>query len=323
MPMKLRPPSPEGIAEAANRINPVFLDTPFAYHDALDERLGCHAIAKVETLNPIRSFKGRGAEWFLETSASKGEPLVTASAGNFGQGLAYAARARGLPLTVFSAVGANPVKIDAMRRLGAEVRLEGEDFDAAKVKARQFAIAHGTPLVIDGDHPAIAEGAGTIARELLRQWTSPIDAILVPLGNGALATGIGAWIKAERPSTRVVAVAAEGAPAMARSWNERRIVETDRVDTIADGIAVRVPVSYALDTMRGLVDEVVLVSDDAIVRAMRLIHETLGLAVEPAGASGLAAIVADPTRFRGMVVATVLCGANLTTDQLRKYLFAG
>ncbi len=207
--MILTPPSAARIADACASIDPVFTGTPIVRQEAAEAILGCRLVAKVETLNPIRSFKGRGTSWFVHGVATH-ERLVTASAGNFGQGLAYAARARGMKVVVFAATTANPLKIEAMRRLGADVRLEGHDFDAAKAAARRYADGEGARLVVDGDDPAIAEGAGTIAAELTRAGAAP-EIILVPLGNGALATGVGAWMKAESPRTRVVAVVAEKA----------------------------------------------------------------------------------------------------------------
>lgn len=315
-------PAPGGIEQAARAIDPVFTGTPVTDTDDLAKALGVRrAVVKDETRNPIRSFKGRGADWFLARSADGDDgPLVTASAGNFGQGLAYAARGRGRELTVFAARTASPVKVEAMRRLGARVRLAGDDFDEAKAAALAHARDGGGRLVVDGDDPYVAEGAGTIAWELTRQVADPLDAVLVPLGNGALAGGVGTWLRHAWPGTRVIAVAAAGAPAMARSWHAHGLVRTPGVDTIADGIAVRVPIPYALSVMRTTVDEVLLVPDEAIVAAMRLLHGTLGLVAEPAGAAGLAAVLADPAAFAGLAVGTVVCGANLTGDQLRRWL---
>lgn len=315
-------PDVTSIEEAAATIDPCFLDTPLLRSEALDRELGCRLALKVETLTPIRSFKGRGASWLLHRlGADARAGLVCASAGNFGQGVAYAARTYGIPVTVFAAVHASPVKIAAMRDFGAEVRLEGADFDAAKAAARSFAAASGRLFVEDGAHPAIAEGAGTIARELDLAGALG-DAVLVPLGNGSLVNGIGAWIKARRPQVRVVAVAATGAPAMERSWRAGRPIETPEVATIADGVAVRVPVPEALTVMRSTVDEVRLVDDAAIIAAMRLAFARLGLVVEPAGAVGLAAILAAPGDFRGRDVATILCGGNLTEGQARAWLLS-
>lgn len=298
-------------------VPPVFLNSPLATSEPLNEVLGCRLAAKVETLNPIRSFKGRGTSFFVQTALpDSAAEIVTASAGNFGQGLAHAAAAAGRPLTVYAATTANPDKVEAMRRLGATVVLEGDDFDAAKSAATLFAAETGAYLVIDGNEPAIAEGAGTIGLEMLRQWTGePLDSVLLPLGNGALATGVGAWFKHASPQTRVVAVAVNGAPSMALSWRAQKVIETTTVDTIADGLAVRVPVPYALDTMDGTVDAVTEVDDGDLIAAMRLVHRHLGMVVEPAGVAGIAAILADPDKWAGRAVGTVLCGANI--DQAR------
>jgi threonine dehydratase len=313
-------PDVDLIEEAAAVIDPRFLNTPVVGNETLDRELGCRLTLKVETLTPIRSFKGRGASWLVHRLGDTAKPgLVCASAGNFGQGLAYAARARDIPTTVFAAVNASPVKIDAMRGFGAEVQLEGADFDAAKAAARAFAAASGRVFIEDGAHPAIAEGAGTIARELDLAGALG-EAILVPLGNGSLVNGIGAWIKARRPGVRVVAVAAAGAPAMERSWRAGCPIEMAEAATIADGVAVRVPVPEALTVMRTTVDEVRLVDDADIIAAMRLAFATLGLVVEPAGAVGLAALLTAPRDFLRQKVTTILCGGNLTADQARTWL---
>lgn len=307
----------EGIEEAARAIDPVFLHSPQLAPERHHLDLGCDVVVKVETLNPIRSFKGRGAEAFLR-SVEAGERLVCASAGNFGQAMAYACRTRGWPLVVFASVNANPAKIAAMRGLGADVRLAGDDFDAAKEAARVFASDSGARMVEDGLEPTISEGAGTIAVELLAgPWD--LDAVLVPLGNGALLGGVARWVKHTSPATEVLGVQAVGAPAMERSWRSGAVVELP-AETIADGIAVRVPIPEALDDLAGLVDDVLLVDDDRTVAAMRSLHGGLGLVVEPAGAVGIAAIEANRERFAGRCVATILCGGNLTADQVVRWL---
>ncbi len=314
-------PKPQAIAAAAAAILPEFRSTPLIRHDALDDDTGARVWAKVETLTPIRSFKGRGADWFLRQASAEGDdrPLVAASAGNFGQGLAYAATRRGRRLTVFAAETANALKVAAMRRLGAEIRQQGRDFDAAKDAARTHAAATGGRFVEDGAEAAIAEGAGTIAWEIDQAGLRP-DVMLIPLGNGALATGMGAWIKSTAAATRVIAVAAAGAPAMAQSFAAGRCIETAEVATIADGIAVRVPVPEAVAAMAATIDEVMTVDEDTIRAAMRLAHRRLGLVVEPAGVAGLAALLARPDRFAGRTVATPLCGGNLTDEQIAAWL---
>jgi threonine dehydratase len=296
--------------EAARRsIDPIFLDSP----QFLSEPLG--VILKIETVNPIRSFKGRGAHFFLSTLPSGTRHIVTASAGNFGQAMAHAARSRGFRATIFAAVSANPYKIDRMRELGAEVRLAGDDFDAAKVHAAAFAAESGAMFVEDGREVAISEGAGTIALELCR-FATPIDVVISPLGNGALLAGLGTYFKARSPSTRVIGVCATGAPCMALSWRAGRPEPTTSMSTIADGIGVRVPVSEALDDLRPLLDDIVLVDDATMIDAMRLIFRHHGLVTEPAGVAGLAAVLAYGDRFRGATIATPICGGNLNPASL-------
>jgi len=307
-------PTAAGIAAASRSIDPLFANSPLIEQQTANLALGLRLFAKVETLNPIRSFKGRGTGWWLENQAGSDVAVVTASAGNFGQGLAYACAKRGRAIVIFSAVTANPVKIEAMRRLGAEVRLEGNDFDAAKAAARAYAAAHGCPFVEDGALREIAEGAGTIALEITRQLERAkisLDAILVPLGNGALLTGIGTWIRAHAPSCRVIGVVAEGAPAMKQAFETGRAVATATADTAADGIAVRECVPYALESMKTTVDEVWAVDEAAIAAARSFCLQHFGLVVEEAGAAGLAALLARPGAFAGATVATILCGGNV------------
>ncbi len=314
-------PSPETVSRAAEVIDPVFLNTPQFELDALNDVLDMRLVVKVETLNPIRSFKGRGTDYLVsKLSETAGDlAIVCASAGNFGQGMAYACRKRGVALTVFAARTANPLKIARMRAMGAEVRLEGRDFDAAKDAARGHAEKNGRVFVEDARNVETAEGAGTIGLELSR-YPEAFDAVLAPLGNGALINGVGAWFKAARPSTTIIGVVAAGAPAMDLSWRSGEVRTTEQADTIADGIGVRVPVPEALGAMRHTVDDVLRVTDTDILGAMRLAHETLGVVLEPAGAVGLAAATLYKDRFAGRLIATPLCGSNLTEEQVERWL---
>jgi len=307
------------IEQAPLVIDPLFLNTPQYRAEPLEALLGCRLLVKVETLNPIRSFKGRGASFSVAALPPTTTTVVCASAGNFGQAVAYAGRARGIRVIVYASRYANPLKLERMRALGAEVRLVGEDFDDAKLEAKRFATAAGVPMMEDGLDPAIAEGAATIALELMR-YPEPIDDLLVPLGNGALLTGIGRWTKAVAPATQVIGVAAAGAPSMVESWRSGRIVTHERITTIADGVGVRLPVPEAVADMYGTVDDALLVEDQTTLAAMRLIHEHLGLVAEPSGALGIAALLAQPERFRGRFVATILCGSNLTLQQMHDWL---
>ncbi|MBP2558189.1 threonine dehydratase [Neorhizobium galegae] len=310
-------PSADGILAASKSIDPVFTNSPLIEQQTANTALGLRLFAKVETLNPIRSFKGRGTDWWMQNEPAGDHPVVSASAGNFGQGLAYAGRARGRKVMIFSATTANPGKIEAMRRLGAEVRLEGSDFDAAKAAARAFAQASGCPFVEDGALRTIAEGAGTIALEIterLSRQAIELDAILVPLGNGALLTGIGAWIRTKVPNCRVIGVVAANAPAMKQSHETGRLVSTQTAATAADGIAVRECVPYALDCMRTTVDDIWEASEAAIRQARDFCRLHYGLVVEEAGAAGIAGLLENGAPLKGRTVATILCGGNVRTD---------
>ncbi len=305
----------ERIAQAAAIIDPVFVNSPQYLAESLSEKLGCRAVVKVETLNPIRSFKGRGADYFV--ASLSGRPHLTcATAGNFGQGMAYAARKRGLRITIFVDANVNSLKIDRMRALGADVRLAKGSDSAAE--ARAFATASGAQWVVDGRDAAIGEGAGTIGMELLR-WPQPLDAIVVPLGDGSLLAGVARWVKAHHPATQMIGVCAAGSPAMERSWRAGQVQELG-VGTIAGGLAVTLPYAEALADLTGQVDDIVLVEDNSIIEAMRLAHSEVGLILEPSGAAGLAALMAHRKRFAGQLVGVILTGSNLTSDQIRQWL---
>ncbi len=306
----------ESIENAMLTIPAEFLNSPQYESEALNAALGTRVTVKIETLNPVRSFKGRGASHFI-SSLEKSAKLVCGSAGNFGQAMAYACRAKGIDLTVFASVNANPLKLERMRALGATVILYGEDFDAAKLEAKRWAIKNNAYMVEDGLEPLISEGAGTIGLEMLRGLD--FDAVLIPLGNGALLNGVARYIKANSRA-KVVAICAAGAPSMLESWRAGKVVRFDSVNTIADGIGVREPILEAVQDMNGIVDDGLLVSDSSILEAMKLLHQHLGLVVEPSGAVGIAALLEHRAQFIGSRVATIICGGNLTPKQMQTWL---
>ena len=305
------------IVAASAAIDPVFRDTPQYEAETLHAQLGCRLVVKVETLNPIRSFKARGAQ-FLVSQMSGSPHLVCATAGNFGQGMAYAARRRGWPITIFVGAKANPMKVDRMGQLGATVRQGSDDPDELHAEADAFARKNSFHLVQDGREAAIAEGAGTIAVELLK-WPKCFDDIVVPLGDGALLGGMARWVKAQCPTTRVIGVCATASPAMERSWRSKKVVSAPCDATIAAGIAVGTPFEEAVTDLTGLIDDVLLVPDSSLITAMRLAHKELGVVLEPAGAAGLAALMDHPEQFRGRLVATVLTGGNVSPNNLTEW----
>ena len=298
------------IVEASRTVDPVFLRTP-QYGDALlDEALGRQVVVKVETANPLRSFKGRGADFLLGRLAA-GPTVVCSSTGNFGQAIAYAGRRRNRAVEVFVPETVNPVKLARMRAFGARVTLAGRDSAAADDAAREHAAAAGDRVIVeDGRQPEIAEGAGTIGVELLD--AGPFDAIVVPVGDGALISGIARWVKAHAPATRIVGVCASGAPSLAESWRARRPVSTASSNTIAEGLGIRVPVPESVARVVELVDDMVLVDDADMLQAMRLSLGTIGVVLEPSAAAGLAAI--QKRLVAGDRLATVLTGSNVRPE---------
>ena len=276
---------------------------------------------KVETLNPVRSFKGRGSEtvmsWLAQREAAPA--AVCASAGNLGLALAYSGARRDIPVTVVAAESANRLKIDGIRALGASVRLEGDDIEDARRAARAFAEREGSYLVEDSLDLLTCDGAGTIGLELFER-PDELDVVLIALGGGALASGIGCVAKSLAPHVEVVAVQPAGAPAMALSWRSGRVVNSETIDTIADGVAGRFPIPEVLGDLLDVVNDVVLVSEESIKAAMRLLYRDAALIVEPSAALGVAAVLEDHDRFSGRRIATVICGSNVMAGDFERWV---
>ncbi|WP_194778142.1 threonine ammonia-lyase [Pararhodonellum marinum] len=308
----------ENILAAPAKIDPCFLHTPQFVSDSLSEFSGVQLILKVETVNPIRCFKGRGTEVLL-SNATPNTHFVCASAGNFGQAMAYSCNKKGVDLTVYASTEANPFKIARMKSLGANVVLYGSDFDAAKEEARRKAKEVGAYFIEDGLQIESLEGAATIGLELIQMNPKP-QVVLIALGNGALFNGIARVFRHYAPETQLVAVQSKGAPAMVESWLSKKVVTHNHIHTIADGIGVRLPIPQALQDMEGQTDNALLVDDASMMQAMKLIHQYTGLVAEPSGVVGVAAILENRKRFEGQTVATIICGGNLTEEQTKKWL---
>ncbi len=294
---------PERIEAAVARIDPVFRTTPQFVDLRLSEVLGREVVVKVETLNPIGSFKARGASVLVDRLDSAGT-WVCSTAGNFGQALAFHARARSTRLDVFVSPDVPAGKVARMRTLGAHVEVDDHPESAAR---RHAASDDDRLLVVDGRDPAMAEGAGTIGVELAS--AGPFDTAVVQVGDGALISGVACWLKSVSPQTRIVGVCASGAPSMARSFAAGRAIAADGDGTIATAIAIREPIPESVARVRAFVDEIVLVDDDDLRRAGSLIAECLGLLVEPAGAAGVAALLRHGEELPGARVAVILTGA--------------
>ena len=319
-PTVIAPPElePAAIRAAHARIDPVFRDSPQYVHDGLSARLGAPAVVKVETVNPIRSFKGRGT-WIAmaglagEGSVGPERAVVCVSAGNFGQGVAYAARALGVPAVVFCSTRANRAKVTRMRALGATVIESGDDFDDARSTSEAYAADHGATLLVDGDDVRISTGAATLALEVtdaVEAGDLPMPVVAaVPVGNGALINGVGSWLRHAAPECRVLGIQAEAAAAMTLSWRAGRAIDTDSAATYADGIASRVAIPSAVGLLMGRVDDMITVSEAALRAAQAELTEELGITVEGAAAASWAGLLGGERPAGAALV--IVTGSNV------------
>jgi threonine dehydratase len=222
-------------------------------------------------------------------------------------------------VTVVASCWAPAAKLDRIRALGAALELVDGDFEMARERAASIAQRRGVRLVEDSLDIETCEGAATIGLELAGR-TSAFDAVLIALGGGAMATGVGYVLKALAPGVEVICVQPRGAPAMTRSWHERRVITTDSTDTIADGVAGRYPIPAVLDDLLKVADDAVLVHEASIIAGVRMLLERAGLVVEPSAALGVAAILEYPDRFAGRHVVTIICGSNVDLDAYHRWV---
>jgi threonine dehydratase len=309
------------IEAAVGKIDPVFLNSPQYVCESLSRELGCRIVLKVETINPIRCFKGRGVETALSGLVSGNGPqkVVCASAGNLGQALAYSGRLRDWPVTVTASSKANLSKIERMKALGANVILVDGAIEEALAAAAEFSTRTGAFLIEDSKNIGTCEGAGTIGLELAA-FSPPLDAVLISLGAGAMATGVGHAMRCRLPGIEVLTVQPEQAPGMTLSFRAGHAVDAGPPDTIADGVAGRYVIPDVLDDLREVATDAFLVGEDSIREGIRLLYRCSGLIVEPAAALGIATILENRDRFRGMTVATILCGGNVSATDFENWV---
>ena len=310
-------PTLADVRAAARRIAPYLPRTALRPYPDLSEQVGAEVWVKHENHLPTAAFKVRGGLNLVAqlSTDERDRGLVTASTGNHGQSIAYAARLFDVRATICVPERANPLKVRAINALGAEIVVHGADFDEARDHCERLAAEHGYRYVHSGNEPHLIAGVGTATLELLE--TEPgIDVILVPIGGGSGAAGACTVAKALPTSVQVIGVQSEAAPAAYRSWREGTIVE-DRMGTAAEGLATRVGFELPQEILRAHLDEFVLVSEDELRDAtVRLIGGTSNL-VEPAGAAPLAAALKLRDRLAGKRVALIQSGANISIDQLR------
>ncbi len=284
-------------------------------------RDGNNVYLKLETDLPTHTFKPRGAIYALAMNQAKRKirEVVACSTGNHGASVAYAAKLAGLPATIFLPENPNQVKRARIAALGAKiVEVGAQDLAVASERAAERAKADGVYLLSDQIDPILHAGPGTISLELAEQLPS-VDTIVVPMGDTALIRGIAAVAKQLFPKVRMIGVQAERAPSYYLSWKQGRVVTTETCDTIADGLATRFPNDNNVRTIRELVDEVVLVSEDEMLAAIRHLALEQHVIAEPAGAAATAALLHK--KFRpGAATVLLVSGANILPEILQRAL---
>lgn len=315
----------EAIRAAYPHVRARVRHTPLFTSESVGEQTKCASLfLKMESLQRTGSFKIRGATHKVATltDAEKTRGVLTASAGNHAQGLALAAREAGVACTVFMPETASIAKIQATQGYGATVVLAGADFDAAVAAAKERAEETGAVWVSAYDDDGIITGQGGLGVELLEDLPD-VDTILVPVGGGGLFAGVATAIKSARPACRIVGVQAAGADTAVRSWHAGRLLPREApVETIADGIAIKSPSPRTFAYIQKYADDLVAVSDNAIVEAILLLLTRVKVVVEPSGAASLAALLEHPHLARGKTVA-LLCGGNLDTRRLADLIERG
>jgi len=279
---------------------------------------------KLESELPTRSFKTRGALYALmktlQQRSLKG--VVAASTGNHGAAVAYAARLAKLPATIFLPESPNPIKRAWIVSLGATVKEVEWKPDSLGNAAAAFAEKYDNYFLNDASDELVPVGTATIAAEILEELPTP-DVIIVPMGDTALIRGVAAEAKRRHPGVRIVGVQAEQAPAYVRSWQENRVVTTETCNTIADGLATSVPLDPNVRAIRELVDEVVLVSEDELLRAIRTLLFEEHVVAEAAAAAATAAYLQNRASYAGRSVVLLVTGSNISHELLRQAVIYG
>jgi threonine dehydratase len=313
----------DDVRAAAGRIAPYLPETPLVQHPSFADSLGVDAWLKLETAQPTGAFKVRGGVNFMSANARalREKGVVTASTGNHGQSIAYAGRLFGVPTTIYAPVNANPFKVDAMRVMQAEVRLEGEDFQASVDCAIRAAREEGRRFISTGDETLLIAGVGTCSLEALTRRT--FDAVILPAGGGSIAAASALVVKALQPECTVIAVSSAQASAAHDAWHRREHVRYEVQTTLAEGLAVRESFDLPQAIMAEYLDDFVLVDDSELLEALRFLARHAHQLAEPSGCAGLAYLLRERQEFRRLSVLLPITGANIPFELLVRYLSEG
>ena len=310
------------ITAAREFISPYLTKTPLVRLSKISDELGCDYYAKLENLQPVGAFKVRGGVNLVGTSTEeeRRHGIVSASTGNHGQSIAYGGRLFNTRVIIYApAENVNQAKVEAMRKLGAEVRLHGRDFDEARLECERVGREEGMRYVHSANEEKLIAGVGTIGMEILEDLDD-VDVILVPAGGGSCASGNCIVMKHLKPSVKVIAVQSDGAPAMWHAWRNRNLEPYPTMKTEHEGLATRVPFEMTNQILWELLDDFVLASDEEIRSAIRLLARDAKQVAEGAGAASLAGALKLRDQLRGKKVVGILTGGNIPPERFAAVL---
>lgn len=319
---ELSPPSLDDVRRAHEVIaRELSLPTPLVHSPGLSERWDAHVSLKLECVTPTSAFKVRGGVYLasLLSDAEQAGGLVTASTGNHGQSIAFAAASLGIEATIFMPTDANPDKIAAIERLGGRVELVGARFDESRRMAEDMAAERGACYVEPVEDPRLITGVATAALEVLESQQPETDLVLLPLGGG---TGSSGWVTVRDGlghSAQIWAAQSAQSPAAHDAWRSGQM-EARPNESLAEGLATGAPFPYAIDILRAGLSDFVLVSDEQILSGLRLLWDIQHVMAEPSGAVAIAAAEQERERIAGKRVVIVITGANVTRAQLLNWL---
>ena len=301
----------DDIVNAQKMQDDVIRKTSLVFSDTFSQLTGSKVYLKNEFEQKTGSFKLRGAYYKIKnlTEDEKNKGVVAASAGNHAQGIALASAMEKINCTIVMPKNASPAKIAATKGYGANVVLEGKNYDESWTKAQEIAKTTGAEIIHAFDDPQIIAAQGVIGLEIMEQLPD-VDEIYVPIGGGGLVAGILIAIKTKNPNVKVIGVQSKSFPSMKNSIDSGKLETVDGGFTVADGISVKTPGKQTFEIIKNMIDEIVLIDDEEIIKAMFLLMERSKVVVEPAGAAGLAYLISKKPSS-GKKVVPILCGGNV------------
>ena len=317
----VRLPTLQGVYDARKVILPYLKPTPLYYSKRLSRMLGCELYLKLENLQPTRAFKVRGGINYMHKIKEKptGKAVIAASTGNHAQSIAYGGSVFGIEVKIVMPEGVPQLKTEAVKDLGAEVIFHGRHYDEARQYAEDLASRHDYLYVHASNEVLLHEGVGTMHLEVFEEKPE-IDIVINPIGGGSGASGACTVYKTLNPRIKVIGVQAEGAPAFYQSWKKGAILSENPVTTSAEGLATAAAYELPFNVLRHLIDDIVLVSDEDMKRAVKTIFLASGQVAELSGAASTAAAFKMKEQLTGKKVALLLTGGNIEHDQLASIL---